>query len=341
MIIFFVIFHFFVFGIYYFLMEEGKEELPQCNYVNNRIAEDLDKHGYDTVELIGNGGFGQCYLVNSRRYNMPFACKVMPMMSLKSDLRQVFENEVDALIHVIHHNIIQVYEYFSTESYMYMILEYCPNGDLSKYVRKHGPFQNDQELLRTLSMMLSALKYLESENITHNDIKPENFLIDNYGRIKLTDFGLTKTKFHHGQLTNDFRGSLIYCAPEIIENKAYDPYKSQIWSFGVTVFFLATGSIPFKGTSIHEIKTAIATGSFKLPIHLPSVVKQVILRCLRIEPQTRTSFAELKQLIDAHICGLSNSNITILNSPIILKKRIVRPGYIIKKLYGPSKSFVK
>ena len=310
------------------------------------IAKVLDEHGYDTLAQIGKGGFASCFLVFSRKYNMEFACKVMPLQhgNMNSFL-QVFQNELVALTNVVHQHIIPIYEFFVSETHIFMILQYCHNGDLFHFVKQNGPIKDATKLLTTLLMMVDALQHLESHNITHNDIKPGNFLIDKYGRIKLTDFGLSGIK-HHGEFANDYRGSLYYCSPEIISKKPYDPYKAQIWSFGVTIYYLATGTVPFYAEDIDALKLFVTCGNYKMPKTISPIISELIAKCLKVDPSERVTLDDLREIIEKKLkqphrqMVASASTLNQCKSSRNAPNRIIKPLTLQKRRISSSRSYI-
>ena len=159
------------------------------------IEKALQEKGYQLHERIGLGAYSECFKVYSSKYKQLFACKVMNINNnYTANQLQLFNNEFTALGTVLHSNIVHIYDTFVTDSHLYMILEYCQNGDLANYVKVSGPIKG-QILLVYTRQILEALAFLESKHISHNDIKPSNIFIDSTMRVKLGDFGLSQ-KIH-------------------------------------------------------------------------------------------------------------------------------------------------
>ena len=297
------------------------------NQEENIVRKDLDKHGYDLVRLIGNGGFSNCYLVNSRKFNMHFACKVITLAKESTKLsNQSFQNEFKALTSVIHNNIIKIYCSFAEGNKAYLILEYCPLGDLENYVKKNGPIKSETELIRCLTMILASLKFLESRNIAHNDIKPANFLIDAHGRIKLSDFGLSEIFKTQKTCSGLFAGSIPFLAPEIIAKQCHNPIKSDVWAFGVTLFYLVTRQFPFDSSSLSCLQNSQKYGFYSFNTVVPGFVKVMIAKCLQLDPTKRASFAELSDIVAKQSKPIPEpSKIRNTHSSISIKKNIIHP----------------
>ena len=270
--------------------------------VASHVTETLAKHNYQVVGLIARGGYSECFLIYSNKYNMSFVCKVIKISNSGTNaLKQSFDNEVAALTNIIHPNIIKVYETITTPTHCYLILEYCEGGNLEEYITKNGPLLSDKKLTNSLMMMLDALEYLESNNIAHCDIKPNNFLIDKHGKIKLTDFGLTKILDSDVSISKCFLGTLPFLPPEIILKKPFNPLRADIWSFGITVYLLSTGMFPFDTTTIITLKSGIMRGTITFPKYINPIAQHVITGCLCLDPAQRTTFHDLKNYIQSKL----------------------------------------
>ena len=274
-------------------------EAPKNSTYNMEEIEDcLNQNNFDLINLLGKGGFCNCFLVNSRKYSQKFACKVIELPDAYDIIKKEYiKNEYNALTTIQNLNIVKLYKTFESKNYKYLILEYCTHGDLENYVKTHGPIKDVHELLHVFYMMLEPLTYFESHNIAHNDIKPSNFLIDVHKRIKLADFGLTKKLESEEDLCYHFIGSLPFLAPEIADRHGYMPIKADVWSFGITAFYLATGYYPFKCSNINELKHSQRLGLIVFPQNIHPIIREIILKCLNIIPTMRSSFAELFKLV--------------------------------------------
>ena len=262
------------------------------------VKQALKENGYELFAFIGKGGFAECYDVLSVQYNIHFACKVMSLKGKKGSLAlKSFMNEINTLTNVIHPYIMPVYNTFTSNSYLYLILEYCPNGDLHDYVKKKGPFRNDSVLLRYVSAILDSLTYLEQNNIAHKDIKPSNILIDSHGHPKLSDFGLASF-IEEDRLSEDFSGSLAFCPPELLQRKPFNPMKADIWSFGVTLYYLATGVYPFSTNALKNLGKHISSVVYSLPENINKVIRHIISQSLCINPDERITFSKMKGLVN-------------------------------------------
>lgn len=302
------------------------------------IREFLHMNGFDICAMIGKGGFSSCYTVFSQQYQQVFVCKVITVLEQKKELMQKsFQNEINTLVNVIHPNIIQVYQTFSTEKHLYLILEYCPNGDLQSYIMHNGQIKDQALLLKYVSNILDALSYLEEHNIVHKDIKPGNILLDAHWRPKLADFGLS-TFISQDKLYNDYCGSLAFCAPEVIKRVPHNPFKSDVWSFGVTLYFLVTGKSPFPLGDRKMLINAILSGTYQIPLEANDVIKKLIINSLLIYPEERMTFFQMKVLVNMEIERLEKEPHKVCLSKFRSVRSALVIAPIIKNPYNHEKN---
>ena len=261
------------------------------------VKDSLEQNGYELLEQLGEGGFGQCYKVHSNKYNQFFACKAFRISGDKAQSRErSFQTEKDMLCSIIHTNIIHVFQVITTQNYQLLILEYCPNGDLQQYVKKNGPLKST--LLYTyVEQTLEALNFLSENNIAHNDIKPANLLLDQNGRIKLADFGLAQ-EVEDNQLIAYFLGSPAFLSPEIIKKHPYNPYHSDMWALGVSLYYLATGEFPFPKEDMSLLKQTILCCSYQIPYWVNSSIRTIIHGTLVDNPDKRLTAQDVFQILN-------------------------------------------
>ena len=267
------------------------------NMIDQEIVAALESYNYSLVENIGSGGYASCFKVFSNYYKQYFACKVINNKEKTKELgTKTYNAELEALIHVNHPNIIHIYQTFSSPNYLFLILEYCPNGDLCDYVRKYGPLRSEQ-LIRYTKNLVEALNFLEQRKLSHNDIKPSNILIDSYQRIKLADFGLSKKLLKDDELCDEYVGSVAFIAPELFKRQPYHPIKADVWSLGVTLYYLATGEFPFDCNSFTAVKEFLKSGEYFMPLCVHPIIRELISKCIVLDPSKRISYSEMLQML--------------------------------------------
>lgn len=253
----------------------------------------LLKHDFKLERQVGQGGYSKVFLVSSIRYQEPFCVKVMIDQELLAD-----STEVRSCTNLFHNNIIKIYEYFQEGCYSFIVFEYCSGGSLQALIEEEGPLTDDMMMIYA-KQLVDTLIYCHSLHIAHRDIKPSNLLIDKNGRLKLADFGLSKKMDPNDKINDNFPGSILYMAPEIMECKEYDPFLADIWSLGVTFYQMITGETPWGTTNLRKIQLA---GKMKM-INFPPGVNFFYIKLIRAmlvdKPDKRASlFAIQKAFID-------------------------------------------
>jgi len=197
---------------------------------------------YEYVRRVGAGSSATCHVVRSLVYGDEFVCKVMPLPRNK-----VFHTcELNALTHLNHPNIIRLYGFKKTADSLYLFLEFCPGGSLHDLVLS-GRRIPKRHLYVMCKGVVDGLAYVHSRRFAHLDLKPANILIDRFGRAKLADFGFSKDCA--GYRSNRFAGTPAFMAPELRAGRWYEPFKADIWSLGVTFYFIACRQLPPSDTT--------------------------------------------------------------------------------------------
>lgn len=166
---------------------------------------------------------------------------------------QQFVNEFLILAKLDHPNILNIIEVWEWNNLLFIVTAYYEGGELYDYVESKK-FLEEHEVFKFVQTMVGVLTYLKENNITHRDIKLENFLLtdkDDISSIKLIDFGLSKDMTYN-TLTKTNVGTPFYVAPEVVMNK--EPIEGcDMWSLGVVAYIMLSGKVPFPGTSSGQI----------------------------------------------------------------------------------------
>ena len=256
------------------------------------VAKILHNHGYSIVEPLGNGGFGSCFRVRSEKYEQTFVCKI-------STNQNAFNLELNILTKADHPNIVRCYEYFYDKLFYVLILEDCTEGNMYDYVKKNG-HMDIQEFTECCIQVLKALSFLHQKGIAHLDIKPSNLMMTRYGKIKLGDFGLSRM-FSGSELCKTFNGTKLFMSPEIVFAKPYDPFKADIWAFGVTAFYFLTGQ--YIASTKEEFEILIKTGCFNCPDidNYPLFIRNMLINCLVHDAKIRPTSQQLLQIFQSSL----------------------------------------
>lgn len=254
-------------------------------------------HGYIFHKLIGKGGFSSVYLVQSERFMMEFCAKVtqIPNSESTEEGEKAAINEMNALISLNHPHILRLYDHFRDNSRFYLIIEYCSGGSLSNKVLRNKGLSIDNFLYLS-RQIISALATCHQHNIAHHDLKLGNVLLDEYGRTKLADFGISIRIERYGDLCESYSGSIEYEAPEILIKKPHDPFAADIWALGVLFAHMIGGSSPWRCDTIGKLKKCIMKGVYRLPKNVPAEISDIISKMIVVEPEKRITMKQLKMI---------------------------------------------
>ncbi|XP_069866444.1 ribosomal protein S6 kinase alpha-2 isoform X5 [Dipodomys merriami] len=203
--------------------------------------------------------------------------KVLKKATLKVRDRVRSKMERDILAEVNHPFIVKLHYAFQTEGKLYLILDFLRGGDLFTRLSKEVMF-TEEDVKFYLAELALALDHLHSLGIIYRDLKPENILLDEEGHIKITDFGLSKEAIDHDKRAYSFCGTIEYMAPEVVNRRGHTQ-SADWWSFGVLMFEMLTGSLPFQGKDRKETMALILKAKLGMPQFL-SAEAQSLLRAL-------------------------------------------------------------
>lgn len=309
-------------------------------------------NGYKCVSEIGRGGNSVVYKVVDVQTDVFYAAKFVSRQHLmEKDLILQFEQELRVHQYLKHPNIVEMHQVIYMTHVIIVILEYCELGDMFGWVQK-GNFYNKGAVRVYFSQLCRALSYLHSKGIAHMDIKPENVFLDEHHNIKLGDFGCCETSIQ--KISGSLHGTIDYTAPEVILGECLDKRKADIWSLGIFLYVLSSGSSPWEyeeeGDERVNIQNQILKG--KIPYHENSdfVVYQLIILCLNQRPCNRPTIDLLLQHpyikernIQPHKIYKEKNPIIItphyLSSPSIRSQKL-KLSYKARDKRGPSKSLI-
>lgn len=204
---------------------------------------------YRIKAKIGGGGMANVYLARDIILDRDVAIKVLRLeYANDEEFIERFDREAQAATSLSHPNIVNIYDVGEEDHILYMVMEYVDGMTLKEYIQRYGPIQVE-EAIDIMKQITSAISHAHAYDLVHRDIKPQNILIDKYGNIKVTDFGiavaLSATSLTQ---TNAILGSVHYLSPEQARG-GIATKKSDIYSLGIVFYELLTGRLPFSGQS--------------------------------------------------------------------------------------------
>ena len=261
--------------------------LSKGQKINNR---------YEIVKSIGEGGMANVYLANDKILDRKVAVKVL-RGDLSSDDRFIrrFQREALSVSNLSHPNIVEVYDVGEEDGQYYIVMEFIEGKTLKQLLKKRESLTLP-EVIDIMTQLTDGISHAHESYIIHRDIKPQNIMIEDDGRIKITDFGIAMA-LNATQLTqtNSVMGSVHYLPPEQASGKAAT-VKSDIYSLGILMYELLTGTVPFKGDNAVEI--ALKHMKDKIPSirkqdpSIPQSVENILLKAAAKNPRNRYDTAK-------------------------------------------------
>ena len=277
--------------------------------IKDRIIQDNDKKivviqkknkkkgNYIFEETIGHGAFAKVKLAKHIHTGEKVAIKILNKEEIyksenESDIKKI-KKEINILQRLKHKNIIQLYEIMETNKNLYIVMEYCEGKELFEYIvnRKH---LTEREACRYFQQIINGVEYLHLSNVTHRDLKPENLLLDNKKRILISDFGLSILSKNYNELLSTPCGTPSYAPPEMLKGKKYNGICSDIWSCGIILYTMLVGNLPCSDSKEEIVYQNIITHNFFYPENLSDDAIDLIEHLLKINPEERYNFDEIK-----------------------------------------------
>ena len=265
---------------------------------------------YEIIKSIGEGGMANVYLAKDTILDRQVAVKVL-RGDLSSDEKFIrrFQREALSVSNLSHPNIVEVYDVGEEDGQYYIVMEYIEGKTLKQLLYKRGALTLP-EVIDIMTQLTDGLAHAHEAYIIHRDIKPQNIMIEDNGTIKITDFGIAMavnaTQFTQ---TNSVMGTVHYLPPEQANGKSAT-VKSDIYSLGILMYELLTGSVPFKGDNAVEI--ALKHMKEKLPSIrkqnplIPQSVENIVIKACAKNPRNR--YDTVKEMHDDIVSAMEKEN---------------------------------
>ncbi|KFP05581.1 Ribosomal protein S6 kinase alpha-2, partial [Calypte anna] len=268
--------------------EEGiVKEIDISHHVKEGF-EKADPSQFELLKVLGQGSYGKVFLVRKVKGSdagQLYAMKVLKKATLKVRDRVRSKMERDILAEVNHPFIVKLHYAFQTEGKLYLILDFLRGGDLFTRLSKEVMF-TEEDVKFYLAELALALDHLHGLGIIYRDLKPENILLDEEGHIKITDFGLSKEAIDHDKRAYSFCGTIEYMAPEVVNRRGHTQ-SADWWSFGVLMFEMLTGSLPFQGKDRKETMALILKAKLGMPQFLSAEAQSLLRALFKRNPSNR------------------------------------------------------
>ncbi|XP_077444472.1 serine/threonine-protein kinase MARK2-like isoform X5 [Stigmatopora argus] len=258
----------------------------------NSTATDEQPHigNYRLLKTIGKGNFAKVKLARHILTGKEVAVKIIDKTQLNSSSLQKLFREVRIMKMLNHPNIVKLFEVIETEKTLYLVMEYASGGEVFDYLVAHGRMK-EKEARAKFRQIVSAVQYCHQKCIVHRDLKAENLLLDADMNIKIADFGFSN-EFTLGNKLDTFCGSPPYAAPELFQGKKYDGPEVDVWSLGVILYTLVSGSLPFDGQNLKELRERVLRGKYRIPFYMSTDCENLLKKFLILNPSKRGSLEQ-------------------------------------------------
>ena len=272
---------------------------------------------YRIIRKIDSGATSEVYLALHKASNIQVAIKFVEKESFSNlCVFDKFKSFASLMKGINHPFIAKFFDYFETEQYFCVVLEFCENGNLEDFIKTSGRLREEKARV-IFTQILLAIEYLHNTaHIIHRDIKPQNILFDKNNNIKLIDFGLAENFNCSKPFFNTFCGTAFYLPPEMVNMPRYD-MKVDIWSLGVLLHYMVYGKLPFQGQSLNEICQKLLYSDPDFNQTISPEVNDLISKMLSKNPEERPTISQVLKhpwLNHSKLIDTLRSNVNSFNS---------------------------
>ncbi|XP_039739355.1 serine/threonine-protein kinase MARK1 isoform X4 [Pteropus medius] len=270
----------------------SRQNIPRCrNSITSAPDEQPHIGNYRLQKTIGKGNFAKVKLARHVLTGREVAVKIIDKTQLNPTSLQKLFREVRIMKILNHPNIVKLFEVIETEKTLYLVMEYASGGEVFDYLVAHGRMK-EKEARAKFRQIVSAVQYCHQKCIVHRDLKAENLLLDADMNIKIADFGFSN-EFTVGGKLDTFCGSPPYAAPELFQGKRYDGPEVDVWSLGVILYTLVSGSLPFDGQNLKELRERVLRGKYRIPFYMSTDCENLLKKLLVLNPIKRGSLEQI------------------------------------------------
>uniref|UniRef100_A0A8C6KMN0 non-specific serine/threonine protein kinase n=1 Tax=Nothobranchius furzeri TaxID=105023 RepID=A0A8C6KMN0_NOTFU len=280
----------------------SRHSLPRCRNSFTSTEEHPHIGNYRLLKTIGKGNFAKVKLARHVLTGREVRYNFMNIFKCSFFVFQLFR-EVRIMKVLNHPNIVKLFEVIETEKTLYLVMEYASGGEVFDYLVAHGRMK-EKEARAKFRQIVSAVQFCHQRRIVHRDLKAENLLLDADMNIKIADFGFSN-EFTVGSKLDTFCGSPPYAAPELFQGKKYDGPEVDVWSLGVILYTLVSGSLPFDGQNLKELRERVLRGKYRIPFYMSTDCENLLKKLLVLNPVKRGS---LEQIMKDHWMNVGHND---------------------------------
>ncbi|XP_054469069.1 serine/threonine-protein kinase NIM1 [Anoplopoma fimbria] len=247
---------------------------------------------YKVRREIGCGTFSRVKLAFHALTKDKVALKILDKTRLDSQAQRLLSKEITSMECLHHPNLVCLYEVVETPSRLYLVLEYAGGGDLHNRIYTEGKLSDNTSKI-TFAQILSAIKYMHNINVIHRDLKAENVLFTSSGCVKVADFGFSTQVLDRNVTLDTFCGSPPYAAPELFRDECYLGAPVDVWAMGVLLFFMVTGTMPFRAETMGKLRRCVIECAYTIPPWVPGPCQRLIKGILKEVPAERYAIDQM------------------------------------------------
>ena len=233
------------------MIEQNKNANNQNSSQKQKQTSSLNKNNFKFLYVIGKGGFGRVWKIQSKKTKVKYALKEMSKLKIidkKSE--KSINSEREFLSKLNHPFIVNMHYAFQDKDNLYLVMDLLNGGDLRFHISRYRKFSEEQTRF-FIANMVYALEYIHANNVIHRDIKPENLVLDEKGYVRITDFGIAKENMPDN--SSETSGTPGYMAPEVMKSRNHS-FPVDFFAIGIIGYEFMTGSRPYCGKNRKEIK---------------------------------------------------------------------------------------
>ena len=270
-----------------------QKNISSPNDTPNQVNQDL-LSDYNILGIIGKGTFSIVKLGENKLTKEKVAIKIMEKNKIidQEDLKRI-QREIEMLKSLNHPNVIKIYKISEDSKKIYIIMEYCENGELfNRIVNKQR--LNEDEAALFYYQLINGLEYLHKNKIIHRDLKPENLLLSKDDILKIIDFGLSNYSKFDDILLGTPCGSPCYASPEMVSGQRYNGFLIDIWSTGIILFAMICGHLPFEDNNNEILFRKILNCQINYPNHIGKIALDLMKKIIVTDPSKRIILQQIK-----------------------------------------------
>uniref|UniRef100_A0A8C1DKU7 Serine/threonine-protein kinase PLK4 n=2 Tax=Cyprinus carpio TaxID=7962 RepID=A0A8C1DKU7_CYPCA len=246
---------------------------------------------FKVLTLLGKGSFACVYRAKSVNTGLEVAIKMIDKKAMhKAGMVQRVINEVEIQCRLKHPSVLELYNYFEDSNYVYLVLEMCHNGEMSRYLKERKKPFTEEDARHFMHQIVKGMLYLHTHGIMHRDLTLSNLLLTTSMNIKIADFGLATQLKLPSEKHFTMCGTPNYISPEVATRSAHG-LESDVWSLGCMFYAFLTSRPPFDTDTVKHTLNKVVLGDYQMPTHISAEAQDLIQQLLQKNPALRPSLS--------------------------------------------------